>query len=93
MAKDKIENSNGVVFGISPDFQGKGVEGALIMAANSHIIPQKRWDYLELSWIGDFSPKMFRIAENLGASKVKRHITYEKLFDENQPFKRYPILE
>ncbi len=83
----------GVVFGISPDFQGKGVEGALIMAANSHIIPQKRWDYLELSWIGDFSPKMFRIAENLGASKVKRHITYEKLFDENQPFKRYPILE
>ncbi len=90
--RKKVRKLYGVLFGIVPDFQGIGVEGAMIMAAHNKIVPQKRWDWIELSWIGDFSPKMLRIAENLGCERVKTHITYEYLFDQTRPFKRYPIL-
>lgn len=82
----------GIMFGVVPEHQGKGVEGGIIMAANAVVQPKKRWDDLELTWIGDFNPKMMRVAENLGAKIVKVHITYRYLFDRTKPFKRYPMI-
>jgi hypothetical protein len=83
----------GVVFGIIPDHQKKGLEGAIIQAAADHIQPMDRYDYFEMNWIGDFNPKMMHIAESVGGKKIKTHHTYRKLFDENQPFKRAPIMD
>jgi hypothetical protein len=83
----------GVVFGVVPDFQGKGVEGAIIMAAHNVIAPSMKWFDIELQWIGDFNPKMMRVAENLGSHVVRTHITYRYLFDRNRPFERHPILQ
>lgn len=80
-----------IVFGVVTEQQAKGVEGALIMAANNHIQPMKEWEYIELKWIGDFNPKMMRVAENLGATIDKTHITYRMLFDPNAPFERAKI--
>ncbi len=82
----------GVVFGVVPDFQGKGVEGAIIMAAHNVIAPSMKWFDIELQWIGDFNPKMMRVAENLGSHVVRTHVTYRYLFDRNRPFERHPIL-
>lgn len=82
----------GLVFGIVPEHQGKGVEGALVLATAQMV--QKdypRYDDLEMNWIGDFNPKMIRVVEQVGGDIVKTHITYRKLFDENQEFKRCPI--
>lgn len=81
----------GFLFGVVPEHQKKGVEGGIIIAANEVVVPKKRWDDLELIWIGDFNPKMMRVAENLGAEVVKTHATFRKLFDPNKPFKRKPI--
>lgn len=81
----------GFLFGVAKAYQRKGVEGAIIIAANEVVVPKKRWDDLELIWIGDFNPKMMRVAENLGAEVVKTHATYRKLFDPTKPFKRKPI--
>jgi hypothetical protein len=81
----------GFLFGVVPEHQKKGVEGGIIIAANEVVVPKKRWDDLELIWIGDFNPKMTRVADNLGAKIVKTHATYRKLFDPNKPFKRKPI--
>jgi hypothetical protein len=81
----------GFLFGVVPEFQHKGVEGAIIIAADSVVRPKKRWDTMELTWIGDFNPRMMRIAENLGAKIVKTHATYRYIFDKSIPFQRYPI--
>jgi hypothetical protein len=83
----------GLVFGIVPDHQGKGVEGALIMAARQMVQDDyHRYENFEMNWIGDFNPKMLRVAEQVGGYIAKTHITYRKLFDENKEFKRHPFI-
>jgi GNAT superfamily N-acetyltransferase len=83
----------GILFGVVPEHQGKGVDGALIVAARqlyqSGKLPYTEY---EMNWIGDFNPKMIQVVEQVGARVNKRHITYRKLFDESKPFKRHPIL-
>ena len=83
----------GVVFGIVPEHQGKGLEGAMVMATANHVWPLNRYDDFEMNWIGDFNPKMVRIAESIGAETKKVHHTYRYLFDRNAPFERAPILK
>ena len=82
----------GIVFGIAPDHQGKGVDGALIEATRIMVQEEyKRYPYLELNWIGDFNPKMIRVAEQVGGDISKTHYTYRYLFDRTRPFQRMPI--
>ncbi len=82
----------GVLFGVVPGHQGKGVDGAIIEAFRKvHQEQVKRYDDYEMNWIGDFNTKMIRVCEQINAPVVKRHATYRKLFDETKPFKRYPI--
>ena len=82
----------GVVFGISPEHQGKGVDGALIMATRVMVQEKyKRYPQLEMNWIGDFNPKMLRVVDQVGGDVVKTHHTYRYLFDRNKPFERMPI--
>lgn len=83
----------GVVFGIVPEHQGKGVDGAIIEASRVMVQDNyNRYENFEMNWIGDFNPKMINVVEQVGAYRSKTHITYRKLFDESKPFKRHPIL-
>lgn len=82
----------GVLFGVVPAHQGKGVDGAIIEAFRQvHQVKIKRYDDYEMNWIGDFNTKMIRVCEQINAVVVKRHATYRKIFDETKPFKRFPI--
>ncbi|MBI3482072.1 MAG: hypothetical protein HY015_03725, partial [Bacteroidetes bacterium] len=46
----------GVLFGVVPTHQGKGVDGAIIEAFREvHQNQYKRYDEFELNWIGDFN--------------------------------------
>ncbi|MBN4065735.1 hypothetical protein JYT51_00205 [Candidatus Amoebophilus asiaticus] len=83
----------GVAYGVIPEHQGKGLEGAIVVAAAKKVQPLKRYDVFEMNWIGDFNPKMMHIAESVGAKIVKTHVTYRKLFDESIEFKRAPIIK
>ena len=83
----------GVVFGVSREFQGKGVEGALIKFGEDYIVTQNRYYETVLTWIGDFNPKMLHVAESLGSYKYRTLATYRYLFDRNKPFERCPIAE
>ncbi|MEJ0055464.1 MAG: hypothetical protein WDN75_07290 [Bacteroidota bacterium] len=93
----KINRTNkkafGILFGVVPEHQGEGVDGALIMASRelwqSNKLPYKDF---EMNWIGDFNPKMIQVVEQVGGYVAKRHVTYRKLFDETKPFRRHPIL-
>ena len=49
---------------------------------------------MELSWVGDFNPKMMAIQEAVNAKPGKIHITYRKLFkndDIEQHAARIPM--
>jgi len=83
----------GIIFGVVPEHQKKGIEGAIVMAADDVVRTKKRWDEIELVWVGDFNARMIRTCEILGAKLAKRHITYRKLFDETKEFKRHPVIE
>lgn len=90
--KKKNKKMLGLVFGISPEHQGKGVDGALIMATSVMVQDKyKRYPQLELNWIGDFNPKMINVAKQVGGDIVKTHHTYRYLFDRTKEFKRMPI--
>lgn len=82
----------GLVFGIVPEWQRTGIDGYMIWEGTQHIRKHTHFDVTELQWIGDFNPKMMKIAENLETTITRKLITYRYLFDRNQPFKRHKTL-
>ena len=82
-----------IVFGITPEFQGKGVESGLMKAMLDGYIRTKKNDYktVEFAWIGDFNPVMNRMVERyICARRHKVHTTYRYLFDRTKEFTRCP---
>jgi hypothetical protein len=87
------KNFAGLVFGLVPEFQGKGVDSFIIAESAKIIQPQTAYTQYEMQWIGDFNPKMLNIAEQLGETFHSRELaTYRYLFDRQAEFKRHPIL-
>jgi hypothetical protein len=83
----------GTVFGIVPDHQGKGVDAAIVEATRRLVQGDyKRYDELEMNWIGDFNVRMIHMVEQIGGKPAKVHKTYRYLFDRTKPFKRMPII-
>jgi hypothetical protein len=84
----------GLVFGVVPEHQGKGVESAIVLSydqmSGKASFPYKT---IEMNWIGDFNPKMMRVCEQLLAEIYKTHHTYRYLFDREKPFERHPIFD
>jgi hypothetical protein len=77
----------GVIFGVIPDFQGKGLEGAIVVACKEVVIGAG-YREMEMNWIGDFNPKMIHLLETLDSDLVKRHSTNRLYFDRSYPFER-----
>jgi len=84
----------GVIFGIAPEFHGKGVESAIMVRYWHFMMEQQtRYKTLELAWIGDFNPVMNRMIEQyVCATRHKVHTTYRYLFDRTKEFHRCPRL-
>ncbi|RAJ97850.1 hypothetical protein LX87_02756 [Larkinella arboricola] len=83
----------GVIFGIIPEYQGRGIESAIALAFTRVAWrPNYQYEELELNWVGDFNPKMIRFAKMLGGVVNKEHITYRYLFDRTKEFKRHPTI-
>jgi len=82
----------GVVFGVVPEFQGKGLEGAIVMAA-AKVVQVGRYNEFEMNWIGNFNPKMIKVAEAAGGKIRKVHITYKYIFDQSKPFYPMKVIE
>jgi len=79
----------GVIFGVVPEHQGKGLEAAIIVAfVEKNLKPGSQYNEIEMNWIGDFNPKMMHVVEQVGGKIRKTHITYRYLFDRNKPFER-----
>ena len=72
-----------LIFGITPKVQRYGVEAGLIWHLNEAFKKKPWYKELELSWVGDFNPKMQSLLKAVGGIKAKEHWTMRKLFDEN----------
>jgi len=70
-----------VVMGTKTKFQKSGLESGLFMKLHAYTFPQKHYQETELSWVGDFNPKMQSIHEATGAFPAKKHLTYRLVFD------------
>lgn len=94
----------GLVFGIVPEFQGKGVDAYMIIEGcrliqnltiknGAYIIGKPIYENYEMQWIGAFNPKMINVAESLGTYCSRMLTTYRYLFDREKEFKPHPILK
>jgi hypothetical protein len=84
----------GMVFGVVPEWQGKGVDSYIIgeCAKVVQVKPVLYKEY-EMQWIGDFNPRMINVAESFGDTFRSRNLsTYRYLFDREKEFKRHPFL-
>ncbi|MEG1553555.1 MAG: hypothetical protein RSB93_05180 [Rikenellaceae bacterium] len=85
---DKI---NAIVFGVMPEFQGKGIEAGLMKCCEDSLGKTSGFKYIELVWIGDFNPLMLRMVESyVCATRCKRHVTYRYMIDPTIEFHRAP---
>lgn len=84
----------GLVFGVVPEWQGKGVDAYIIGEAHQLISsPRLPYTQYEMQWIGDFNPKMLNVGESLGnVSRTRILTTYRYIFNPSIPFKRHPML-
>jgi hypothetical protein len=88
----KNEKMVGLVFGVIPEWQKKGLEGYMIWEGTQHLRKHTDFKVTELQWIGDFNPKMIKIAESLDTTVTRKLATYRYLFDRNKKFERHPEL-
>jgi hypothetical protein len=84
----------GLVFGVVPEHQGKGVESAMVVEYDK-MSGKSDFQYktIEMNWVGDFNPKMMRVCEQLLAKIYKTHHTYRFLFDREKPFERHRVFD
>jgi hypothetical protein len=85
----KMTRMRAVAGGVHPSYQNSGIESTIFLQLYN-VFRTKRWyNELELSWVGDFNPKMIAIYEALGATKAKTHVTYRYMINKELPFRRY----
>lgn len=81
-----------LIMGVVPKFQGTGLESAVFWHMDK-VMQRKLWiNEVELSWVGDFNPKMMAIYQSVGGVHAKTHYTMRYLFDRTAPFERAPML-
>jgi hypothetical protein len=87
-----ITRSRILLMGVIPKFQGTGLESAVFWHMDK-VMQRKLWiNEVELSWVGDFNPKMMAIYKSVGGVHAKTHYTMRYLFDRTVPFERAPML-
>jgi hypothetical protein len=92
LKKKTITRARISIMGVVPKYQRFGVESAIFWHMDKVMKRKPQYNEMELSWVGDFNPKMVSIYESVGGVRMKTHFTYRYLFDRNKPFKRTPII-
>jgi hypothetical protein len=99
----KIDKFVGLIFGVVPEWQGKGVDSFMIVEG-ARVIQRlhiENGDYkmgdpiyknYEMQWIGEFNPKMINVAEGLGTYRSRILTTYRYQFDRTKEYKPHPLV-
>ncbi|MDX9772470.1 MAG: hypothetical protein RBT02_03505 [Bacteroidales bacterium] len=85
----EMTRARALVAGVHPSYQNSGIESAIFLEMFRVFRKKRFYKELELSWVGDFNPKMISIYEAIGARRVKTHLTLRYMIDDTLPFKMY----
>ncbi len=77
------------VAGVVPKFQNSGVESGIFWNLQQMMDHKPHYQEIELSWVGDFNPKMIALYETVGGVRAKTHYTYRYMLDPSIPFQRF----
>jgi hypothetical protein len=84
-----INRSRITIMGVIPQYQGLGIESAIFWHLHQALLKKRnQYKEIEISWVGDFNPKMKATIDAMGADPGKKHITYRKIFEPSTTFKR-----
>jgi hypothetical protein len=86
---NKISRIRAIVAGVVPKFQNSGVESGIFWHLNEKMKHKPQYKEIELSWVGDFNPKMMSLYESVGGVRAKIHHTYRYMIDQSIPFERF----
>lgn len=81
-----------IVLGVVPGYQGKGIESGIFHHLKKVMLRKPWYNDMEMSWVGDFNPKMNAMFKSFGAQKKLTHRTMRYLFDRKKEFKKAPII-
>jgi len=81
-----------LIMGIDEKYQRYGIDSAIFWHQDKLMKKKPQYTEVELSWAGDFNPKVITLYENTGAKRAKTHYTMRYLFDRSKPFMRAPII-
>lgn len=88
----QLTRARALVAGVRPSFQRYGMEAAMVCDAFYKVKPLGITT-IDVSWIGDFNPKMLSFAEALCGGEPKRtHLTLRYIFDRTRPFERAAMI-
>lgn len=90
--KKVCNNIVGLIFAVTPEHQGKGIESGMMNSFAKGIKSKKtHYKTLEFTWVGDFNPLMNRMMQTyVEGEKSTTHTTFRYLFDREKPFTRAP---
>lgn len=85
----KVDRARLLVYGVHPDYHSSGLAAALFWKM-SEAMKEEGIKELEMSWVGDYNPKVNRIYKHMGNSThAKTHATMRYVIDPNVIFERF----
>ena len=87
--RGKVTRIRAQVAGVVPKFQNSGVESGIFWHMNEKMKHKKHYKEIELSWVGDYNPKMIALYDAVGAVRAKTHHTYRLMLNQDIPFERF----
>ncbi len=87
-----MTRTRSLIIGIVPKFQRSGIDAAMFWHLRPVMYRKPWFTEMELSWAGDFNPKIVALYESVGGKKMKTHYTMRYLFDRSKPFSRLSVI-
>jgi hypothetical protein len=89
----EIQRTRITIMGVVPAYQGMGIESAIFWHLQEPVLVKRTHiREIEISWVGDYNPKMRSTLEAIGANPGKKHITYRKMFDQGIKFQTARVI-
>lgn len=82
-----------IVLGVIPKYQNRGIESGIFLHLKKVMLKKPWYNNMEMSWVGDFNPKMNILFKSFGAKQTLTHLTLRYLFDRTKPFEKAPAIE
>jgi len=92
--KQRFTRTRIIIMGIVEQYQKSGIDSAIFYELKNKVMPHKQnYTEFELSWAGDFNPKIIALYKATGAKRYKTHYQMRYLFDRDKPFEKPQIIE